>query len=317
MNEKDKAYIELLEETLDKDPKNLPVRKKLLKVLKSNTLHGLMNSASYMLKMIDDNERNLFYEEIIKKNVKDKSVLEIGTGVGLLSCLLDKYGVKNATACEANPRMFDLASKNLELNKCKNISILNNISYDLDESHFHKYDYILQELYASDGLGENILEIIKYAKIFLKENGRVIPGVLKLWVQPVCSKKYFDTKGTSDFSGLKIDLNDFLNNTTIKVEDKDLFEINSEAINIFTIDLNSDYKLKGEYCLPKEKLKGGDGFVAYFTVEESGEVLSSFPVDGVYNANHWNARFLKLTESCKNIWFKYNRGQYLIEFQDE
>lgn len=55
------------------------------------------------LPMINDFMRNQFYENIIKDNVKNKTVLDIGFGTGLLSMLALKHGATKVIAYESDP----------------------------------------------------------------------------------------------------------------------------------------------------------------------------------------------------------------------
>jgi hypothetical protein len=58
--------------------------------------------------MINDFMRNQFYENIVKDNVKNKTVLDIGFGTGLLSMLALKHGANKIIAYESNPERYQL-----------------------------------------------------------------------------------------------------------------------------------------------------------------------------------------------------------------
>jgi hypothetical protein len=58
--------------------------------------------------MINDYVRNQFYESIISQNVKNKKVVDIGFGTGLLSILCLKHGASNILAFENNYERYNL-----------------------------------------------------------------------------------------------------------------------------------------------------------------------------------------------------------------
>ena len=53
--------------------------------------------------MLLDSNRTNPYINFIKNNVKDKIVVECGTGTGFFSWLSIKYGAKKVYSCEKNP----------------------------------------------------------------------------------------------------------------------------------------------------------------------------------------------------------------------
>jgi len=68
------------------------------------------------IEMINDYVRNQFYESIISQNVKNKKVVDIGFGTGLLSILCLKHGASNILAFESHNERYELG---LEIiNKC-------------------------------------------------------------------------------------------------------------------------------------------------------------------------------------------------------
>lgn len=60
------------------------------------------------LPMINDVARNVFYEQIIKPNVKDRNCVDIGFGTGLLSMIALKHGAKHVVAYEQDTVRYQL-----------------------------------------------------------------------------------------------------------------------------------------------------------------------------------------------------------------
>ena len=54
-----------------------------------------------------DYQRNTSYESWISDNVKDKTVIDLGAGSGILCYLAVKYGAKKVYALERRPELID------------------------------------------------------------------------------------------------------------------------------------------------------------------------------------------------------------------
>lgn len=82
---------------------------------KSEAMVSAVNDFHYA--MINDLERNEFYKKSLLKYLSsDSTVLEIGTGSGLLAMIAARYGASHVTAIEANEHLCKVAHGNLEKN---------------------------------------------------------------------------------------------------------------------------------------------------------------------------------------------------------
>lgn len=138
----------------------------------------------WFIPMLNDNNRNLFYETMIKNHVKNKTVLEIGAGVGLLSIMAAEHGAKHVYACELNPLMYYLAKENIENGPyAKNITLFYAHSDSLKlVVHIPKQvDIILSELISSDIFSENMAPTLINAKKLLKKNGIYLPVEIEVF----------------------------------------------------------------------------------------------------------------------------------------
>ena len=82
------------------------------------------------LAMINDFVRNQFYDRIIRENVQDCDVLDIGFGTGLLSMLALQHGARSVTAYESEPDRFLLGTEIINRLGLKNkINLINDRFY--------------------------------------------------------------------------------------------------------------------------------------------------------------------------------------------
>lgn len=79
---------------------------------------------------------------ICKYGVKDKTVLDIGTGTGILSVLCGKLGAKEILAIDVDEESLKCAEKNFKANNVEVKILSNNLTYSLDG----KADIILANL---------------------------------------------------------------------------------------------------------------------------------------------------------------------------
>jgi len=109
--------------------------------------------------MINDQIRNQFYEKILKNNVQDKSILDIGFGLGLLSFIALKNGAKHIDAYEQRSHVYDLAMKIINSTQFLNKKIeLQNDRFYSKKTH---HDILIHELLSEDIWGEYLYYVIK------------------------------------------------------------------------------------------------------------------------------------------------------------
>ena len=111
-----------------------------------------------------ESTRNIM-ELICKYGVKDKSVIDIGTGTGILSVLCGKLGAKSILALDIEPHCLEYARKNFKRNNVNVDVEINYLTKDIDD----KADIVLANLPAPIQ-PENLEEVPKN----LKEDGLLI-----------------------------------------------------------------------------------------------------------------------------------------------
>eukprot|EP00913_Durusdinium_trenchii_P001935 g1789.t1 len=72
----------------------------------------------------NDSHRNQFYWDALGRCVKDKCVVDIGSGSGLLALMALKLGARKVIAIEASQDMVDLARLNAERNGAERLQNL-------------------------------------------------------------------------------------------------------------------------------------------------------------------------------------------------
>ena len=81
---------------------------------------------------------------ISKYNVKDKSVIDIGTGTGILSILCSKLGARQVLALDIDAYSIEKAKENFERNKVKVKTKVSDLTRDIED----KADIVLANLPA-------------------------------------------------------------------------------------------------------------------------------------------------------------------------
>lgn len=66
----------------------------------------------------------MMMEYILEEDFKDKSVLDMGCGTGILAILAEKLGAKNLVAIDYDPICFDSTIENIQLNQSNDIKAL-------------------------------------------------------------------------------------------------------------------------------------------------------------------------------------------------
>jgi len=143
--------------------------------------------------MLFDLVRVLSYRSAIFQHVKDKNVLEIGCGTGILSIFSAQAGAKKVTAVEESQAILT-AQQMAKTNNCQDtISFIagNSLDVEIDQPA----DVIVHELIGKDPFHENILMYIDDARRrFLKPGGRLIPYRMDVYCYGVHSSTWQDPR---------------------------------------------------------------------------------------------------------------------------
>lgn len=131
--------------------------------------------------MVADERRNAAYERAIVKAVRPgMTVLDIGTGSGLLAMMAARAGATHVVACESEPRLAETARKIIRINGYSDrVTVLDSHSTSLDAERDLRggADLIVTEIFGNTLIHEGALPVIEHAMANLvREGAKIIPG---------------------------------------------------------------------------------------------------------------------------------------------
>ncbi|QUL37557.1 50S ribosomal protein L11 methyltransferase [Erythrobacter sp. JK5] len=121
----------------------------------------------FHLEMLHDADRNSAYHRALQIHAPGKTVLDIGTGSGLLAMMAARAGAKRVIACEANRMLADRAKSVIAANGLADrITVFDRHSTKLDrETDLDGgADLIVSELFSTDLLYEDVLRSLAHAR---------------------------------------------------------------------------------------------------------------------------------------------------------
>ena len=129
--------------------------------------------------MLGDENRNRAYEAAIRATVRDKRVLEIGTGAGLLALMAARAGATHVTTCETIPLIAERAREIIARNGfAHRITVLAKKStlVDVPGDMAQPADVLITETFASGLITEGVLRAVEHAhEVLLSDDAIVIP----------------------------------------------------------------------------------------------------------------------------------------------
>ena len=128
----------------------------------------------YHLDLLKDTERvSAFFEAINDYSGKSYLAYDLGCGSGLLSYFL-RNQFDEIKSIEIDSKAYACAFKNLE--KFENIEVINEdvLNYNFNK----KADLIVCEMLDTALIDEEEVQVLNYARQFLKEDGEIIPKAI-------------------------------------------------------------------------------------------------------------------------------------------
>ncbi|KAJ8717836.1 hypothetical protein PYW07_005766 [Mythimna separata] len=140
--------------------------------------------------MLEDGPRTLAYKNAILNNkayFKDKVVMDVGCGTGILSIFCAQAGAKKVFAVEAS-NLANLAKEIVKENKFENIiEVIHSRVEDVVLPNYMKVDAIVSEWMGFYLLHEGMLDSVLFARDrFLKDGGEIFPESAAIYIAP-CS----------------------------------------------------------------------------------------------------------------------------------
>lgn len=148
--------------------------------------------------MLRDRPRVSKYREAImnsKAAFKDKIVMDVGSGTGLLSLFCAQAGAKHVYAVEASEGIYELSKAIVKANNLSDkITVINGVIEEIElPNEIEKVDIIVSEWMGVYLLHESMLNSVLYARDkWLKEDGLMYPSLAYLYVCPVEMENYLN-----------------------------------------------------------------------------------------------------------------------------
>jgi type II protein arginine methyltransferase len=117
--------------------------------------------------MVNDHRRNAAYQQAIEANIRPgMTVLEIGTGAGILAMMAARAGADHVFTAEVDPAIADVARRNIARNGMENrITVLTGASHDLPKGALPaRCDALVHEIMSTDLLSEALLPSVIHAR---------------------------------------------------------------------------------------------------------------------------------------------------------
>jgi predicted RNA methylase/Flp pilus assembly protein TadD len=196
--------------------------------------------------MMNDAERNEAYFASLRSAVTPRSrVFEIGTGSGLLAMMAAQLGAAQVTTCEAETIVADTARQVIAANGFdQKITVLTKKSTDVivGSDLPQPAEILVQEIFASNLLSENVLASIEDAKRrLLTPDCRMIPAAASIMIALIGGEEMRSNLLVEDVHGFDLRRFNAIVPRVRTVQRKDLdIEFLSDEVEAFKFDFQRD-----------------------------------------------------------------------------
>ncbi|CAG9782696.1 unnamed protein product [Diatraea saccharalis] len=227
-------------------------------------------------RMLNDKVRNEAYYNAISETVirfKD-SVLDIGTGTGILAMFATDCSATVVTGIEASENIAWLAECVTQGNNKHDIVIVNKMSTTLNYRDIGgKRSIIVTEMFDAGLLGEHVLQTLAHAwEYFAIPTSQIIPNKAEFFViaakSEYLNKKYHLSSEVKKWLEITLDAHLLTDDESYDCEDVDLLKdlkYMSEPQSLFKIDFN-------DYLDIQEMLSRSEPYSVQLTTTEDGEI---------------------------------------------
>lgn len=192
--------------------------------------------------MLNDAARTNSYAAAIRRHVgPGRTVLEIGTGVGLVAMLAARAGARHVYTCEANPTLAAIARDNIARNRLTDrITVIGKMSTQLALGHDipERADILVSELFSPQMLAEEIVPSIEDARSrLLTDSATVIPAQATLRLALVDGPSFANFVRVGRIEEIDLSgLNDYTPTVTVFRDLVNEAELQSDSVSAYTLD---------------------------------------------------------------------------------
>ncbi|CAL9763924.1 unnamed protein product [Musa acuminata subsp. burmannicoides] len=256
--------------------------------------------------MLKDVVRTKTYQNVIYQNsflFKNKVVLDVGAGTGILSLFCAKAGAKHVYAVECS-LMADMAKEIVQTNGYSNvITVLKGKVEEIELPVAH-VDVIISEWMGYFLLFENMLNTVLYARDkWLNNNGIVLPDKASLYLTAIEDAEYKEDKIEFWNNVYGFDMSCIKKQAMIEplVDTVDQNQIVTNCQLLKTMDISKmapgDVSFMAPFKLVAERNDYIHALVAYFDVSFTKcHKLMGFSTGPRSKATHWKQTVLYLED---------------------
>ncbi|SCU93747.1 LAMI_0E15456g1_1 [Lachancea mirantina] len=261
--------------------------------------------------MLQDSVRTLSYRNAIVQNkdlFKDKIVLDVGCGTGILSMFAAKNGAKHVIGVDMSS-IIEMAREIVSLNGFSDkITLLRGKLEDV-ELPFPKVDIIISEWMGYFLLYESMLDTVLYARDhYLVENGLIFPDKCSIHIAGIEDSQYKDEKLNYWQDVYGFDYTPFV--PLVKreplVDTVEHGAVNTTKQKLIEFDLNkisvADLAFKASFKLNVKTQDFINGLVAWFDIEfpaPKGKKPVTFSTGAHAPYTHWKQTVFYLEDDLE------------------
>ncbi|KAG7021923.1 Protein arginine N-methyltransferase 1.1 [Cucurbita argyrosperma subsp. argyrosperma] len=256
--------------------------------------------------MLKDSVRTKTYQNVIYQNkflFKDKVVLDVGAGTGILSLFCAKAGAAHVYAVECS-HMADMAKEIVEANGFSNVITVLKGKIEEIELPVARVDIIISEWMGYFLLFENMLNTVLYARDkWLVNDGLVLPDKASLYLTAIEDADYKEDKIEFWNSVYGFDMSCIKRQALVEplVDTVDQNQIVTNCQLLKTMDISKMAPGDASFTAPFKLIAERDDYihalVAYFDVSFTKcHKLTGFSTGPRSRATHWKQTVLYLED---------------------
>lgn len=224
--------------------------------------------------MLRDRVRTMAYKRAIEMNkhlFKDKIVMDVGCGTGILSMFAASAGAKTVIGVDCS-EIARTAVKIVRANKFDNIHIINSKVEEIDQlpDGIEKIDIIVSEWMGVCLFHESMLSTVVYARErWLKPDGLIFPDRVVLYLAAITHKDTAERRiqGWDSRYGFKMSALKKIAHVEASTETVDDSEVVTDYAKVKEMDLmtcSSDFSFETPFTLTVNRQDYIHAFVTYF-----------------------------------------------------